>query len=126
MRRTLLLAAALTIVSIGIGWFVMAQTFPSDEDIQQASIEELGKDNPLLATILRQPLVKQFMDETLGAAQDRIQDRSLAESRDSMLLGGASVLVVNVVGVALIVADNKKRSDVDAARAPSAVDAPAA
>lgn len=125
MRRTLLLAAALTLVSIGVGWFVIAQTFPSEEKLQDASMEELSRDNPLLAMILQQPTVKAFLDETLGDAQSRIQDRILKEARDSMLLGAASVVVINTVGVALIVADNKKRSTAEATAEIGAAPPPA-
>ena len=110
MRRTLLMALVLTLVSVAVGWLIMARSIPSDEKIREVSYEEMAKDNPFFANLLQQPLVKQVMDEIIGDSQERIRDRVVDDSRDGMLLGLGAVLVINVGGVALIAVDHRRRT----------------
>jgi hypothetical protein len=110
MRRTVLMALALTLVSVGVGWIIASRSLPSDEKIRDISIEELAKDNPFMASLLEQPLVKQVMDQLLGDAQDRVRDRVVDDSRDGMLWALAAVFVINVGGVALIAVDHRRRT----------------
>jgi hypothetical protein len=110
MRRTVLMALALTLVSVSVGWIIASRSLPSDDQIREISIEELAKDNPFMASLLQQPLVKQVMDQILGDAQDRVRDRVVDESRDGMLWALAAVLVLNVGGVALIAVDHRRRT----------------
>ena len=110
MRRTLVLALVLGVVSLAIGIFVVVQAFPSEEDIERVTLEEIAEDNPLLASVLSSPLVEDFLDQTFGETQREVQDRVLDESRSAMYLGAATTIGLLVVGVGLIAADHRRRN----------------
>lgn len=110
MRRTLVLALVLAIVSLAVGIFMVVQAFPSEDDIERVTIEEIAEDNPLLGSILASPLVEQFLDQTFGETQKEVQDRVLDESRSAMYLGAATTIGLMVVGVGLIAADHRRRN----------------
>jgi ABC-type Fe3+ transport system permease subunit len=101
MRRTLLMALVLGLVALAAGVFVTMQTFPSDEEIQRLSFEELGLDS----AILDNPIVAQILEETVGPVRERV----LEESRQSMYLGGGAMVLVTVLGVAVIASDHRRR-----------------
>ena len=109
MRRTLVLALILAVVSLGLGIFVVTQAFPSEDDIERVTIEEIAEDNPLLGQILQSPLLQQFLDQTFGETQREVQDRVLDESRSALYLGAATTIGAMVVGVGLIAADHRRR-----------------
>jgi hypothetical protein len=89
MRRTLVLALVLAVVSLGVGILVALQAFPSDDDIERVTIEEVARDNPLLGQILQSPIID--------------------ESRSALYLGAGAYGAVLVVGVGLIAADHRRR-----------------
>jgi hypothetical protein len=109
MRRTLVLALVLAVVSLGLGIFVVVQAFPSDDDIERVTLEEIAADSPLLGQLLESPLVRELLDETFGETQARIRDRVLDESRSALYLGAGTTTVALVVGVGLIAADHRRR-----------------
>ena len=109
MRRTIVLALVLAIVSLGVGIFVAAQAFPSDDDIERVTLEEIAEDNPLLGQILASPLIAEFLDQTFGETQREVQDRVIDESRSALYLGAGAYMVVLVIGVGLIAADHRRR-----------------
>ena len=109
MRRTLVLALVLAVVSLAVGIFVVVQAFPSADEIEQVTLEEIAEDNPLLAGILASPLVVEFLDQTFGDTQKEVQDRVLDESRSAMYLGAGTTIGLMVVGVGLIAADHRRR-----------------
>jgi hypothetical protein len=119
MRRTIVLALVLAIVSLGVGIFVAAQAFPSDDDIERVTIEEIAEDQPLLGQILQSPLLQQFLDQTFGETQRQVQDRVLDESRTALYLGAGTTIGVMVLGVGLIAADHRRRNPHEGAAAPS-------
>jgi hypothetical protein len=109
MRRTIVLALVLAVISLGVGILVAAQAFPSEDDIERVTIEEIAEDNPLLGTILASPLIEQFLDQTFGETQKEVQDRVIDESRSALYLGAGAYMVVLVLGVGLIAADHRRR-----------------
>ena len=109
MRRTIVLALVLAVMSLGVGVFVAAQAFPSDDDIERVTIEEVGEDSPLLAQILQSPLIDAFLEQTFGETQDRVRERVIDESRTALYLGAGAYVVVLVIGVGLIAADHRRR-----------------
>ncbi len=106
MRRTLLMALVLAVVAVAAGVFITARTLPTDEEIQRVSFEELG----LSTELLDNPLVAAFMQETFGEVQSAVRDRLLDDARESLLLGGAVMVGVVVLGVALIASDHRRRA----------------
>jgi hypothetical protein len=109
MRRTLVLALVLSVVSLALGIIMVIQAFPSDDDIERVTLEEVAADSPLLAELLESPLVSAFLDQTFGETQARVRDRVLDESRSALYLGAGTTIAVMVVGVALIAADHRRR-----------------
>ncbi len=114
MRRTLVQAAVLAVVSLLIGVFMAIQAFPSEEEIERVSLEEIARDSPLLGQILQSPIVQAILDETFGETQDRVRDRVLDESRSALYLGAGSTILVMVAGVGLIAADHRRRHPAEA------------
>jgi ABC-type Fe3+ transport system permease subunit len=106
MRRTLLMALVLGVVAVAAGVFITARTLPTDEEIQRVSFEELG----LSTDLLDNPLVAAFMQETFGEVQSKVRDRLLDDARESLLLGGATMVALVVLGVAVIASDHRRRS----------------
>ena len=119
MRRTLVLALVLAVVSLGAGILVAIQSFPSDDDIERVTIDEVARDQPLLGQILQSPLIESFLDQTFGDTQERVRDRVIDESRSALYLGAGAYLVVLVTGVGLIAADHRRRNPHEGAAAPS-------
>lgn len=109
MRRTLVMALVLSVASLALGIIMVIQAFPSDDDIERVTLEEVAADSPLLAELLQSPLVSAFLDQTFGETQDRVRDRVLDESRSALYLGAGTTIAVMVVGVALIAADHRRR-----------------
>jgi hypothetical protein len=109
MRRTLVLALVLAVVSLAVGIFVVIQAFPSEDDIERVTLEEIAEDNPLLGQILASPLIADFLDQTFGETQREVQDRVLDESRSALFLGAATTIGLLVVGVGLIAIDDRRR-----------------
>ncbi len=104
------MALVLAVISLAVGIFVVIQAFPSEDDIERVTLEEIAEDNPLLATVLSSPLVEQFLDQTFGETQREVQERVLDESRSAMYLGAAITIGLMVVGVGLIAADHRRRN----------------
>jgi hypothetical protein len=100
------MALVLGLVAVAAGVFITARTLPSDEEIQRVSFEELG----LSTELLDNPLVAAFMQETFGEVQSAVRDRLLDDARESLLLGGAVMVGVVVLGVALIASDHRRRA----------------
>ena len=109
MRRTLVMALILAILSLGLGVFVATRAFPSDDDIERVTIEEVTEDNPLLGQILQSPIIEAFLDQTFGDTQKEVQDRVIHESRNALYLGAGTYVVVLVIGIGLIAADHRRR-----------------
>ena len=109
MRRTLVMALVLSVVSLALGIIMVIQAFPSDDDIERVTLEEVAADSPLLAELLQSPLVSAFLDQTFGETQARVRDRVLDESRSALYLGAGTTIAVMVLGVALIAADHRRR-----------------
>ena len=109
MRRTLVLALVLAVVSLGLGIIVALQAFPSEDDIERVTIEEVAEDNPLLGQILQSPFIEELLDQTFGDTQREVQDRVIDESRSALYLGAGTYVVVLVIGVGLIAADHRRR-----------------
>jgi hypothetical protein len=97
------------VVSLALGIIMVIQAFPSDDDIERVTLEEVAADSPLLAELLESPLVSAFLDQTFGETQARVRDRVLDESRSALYLGAGTTIAVMVVGVALIAADHRRR-----------------
>ena len=123
MRRTLILALVLTVVALGLGIFMVLNAFPTDEDIQRVSIEEISQDSPMLGQLLESPLLEGILDQMFGDTQDRVRDRVVAESRDALFLGAGTTIAVMVAGIGLIAADHRRRGVVEAT--PAKPEAPA-
>ena len=109
MQRTLVLALVLAVLSLAVGIFVVLQAFPTDDDIQRVSIEEISKDSPLLGQILESPFVETMIEDLFGETQDRVRDRVVDESRNALFLGAGTTIAVMVAGVGLIAADHRRR-----------------
>ncbi len=109
MQRTLVMALVLAVVSLAIGIFVVLQAFPTDDDIQRVSIEEISEDSPLLGQILESPLMQGLIDDLFGQTQDRVRDRVVDESRSALFLGAGVTIAVMVAGIGLIAADHRRR-----------------
>jgi hypothetical protein len=109
MRRTIVMALVLAVVALGAAVLVFRATFPDEEDIQRYSIEELAEGSPLLEVVLEQPLVRTFVEQIVDSSTDRVRDRVLDESREAMILGAATMVLVTVGGVALIASDHHRR-----------------
>lgn len=103
------MALVLALVALLAGVFVTTQTFPSEEEIQRLSFEEFG----LEGTLLDNPLVAAVIDEVFGDMQDRIRERVLDESRQSMYLGAGTMVAITVLGVVLIASDHRRRAPGD-------------
>ncbi len=111
MRRTLVMGLALAVLSLLAGILVFRATFPSEDDIQRYSLEELAEDSPLLGMVLQEPLIRTFVEQLVDTSTDRVSDRILDESRDAMALGAGTMVLVTVAGVALIAVDHRRRHD---------------
>ena len=118
MRRTLVMALLLAVVALGAGTLVFWSAFPSEEDLQRYSLEELAEDSPLLSMILQEPTIRAFIEQMIDTSTDRVSDRVLEESRDAMALGAGTMVLVTVAGVALIAVDHRHRHDGPPAAAP--------
>ncbi len=105
MRRTLVMALLLAVVALGAGVFVTVQTFPSDEEIQRLTLEEIGID----PSVLDNPLVGAIIEDTFGRIQEQVRERVLDESRQSMYLGAGATVGVTVLGVVAISSDHRRR-----------------
>jgi hypothetical protein len=101
----------LAVVSLAAGIVVFRAAFPSEEDIQRYSLEELAEDSPLLGLVLQEPLVRTFVEGLIDTSSDRVSDRIMDESRDAMFLGAGTMVLVNVAGIALIAVDHRRRHD---------------
>ena len=110
MRRTLVMGLVLAVLSLAVGIFVVIQAFPSEDDIERVTLEEVAEDNPLLGEILQSPLVSAFLDETFGETQRRVRDRVLDESRSALYLGAGTTIALMVVGIGLIATDHRRRA----------------
>lgn len=113
MRRTLVFALVLAVIALAAGVFVTTQTFPSDNDIQRVSLQEISVQLGLDPSALDSPLVRPIIDGVFGPMQDRVRKRVLDESRKSMYLGSGTMVLVTVAGVALIASDHRRRAHRD-------------
>jgi len=109
MQRTLVMALVLAVVSLAIGIFVVLQAFPSEDDIERVSIEEISEDSPMLGQLLESPLLQGLIEDLFGDTQDRVRDRVVDESRNALFLGAGTTIAVMVAGVGLIAADHRRR-----------------
>ena len=109
MRRTLLLGILLGILISAAAAFVLVATLPSDEEIQQMSLEELGlqdiEDDSLFGAMFQR-----FLDEFMAPVQERIRDRVIDDVYKSVALAAGVVVAVTAVGVLVISADSRRRT----------------
>jgi hypothetical protein len=124
MRRTLVLGLLLAVVSLGAGLLVFRAMFPSEDEIQRYSLEELAEGSPLLGLILEEPVIRAFIEDVVDTSSDRVSDRVLEESREAMIFGGVTIVLLTAGGVALIAVDHRRRHD--GAGAPAGPAEPAA
>ena len=106
-----MLALVLAGVALLAGIFVTTQTFPSDEELQRVSLEELGLD----PNLVDQPFVRVLLDQI----QEPVRDRVLDETRQSMYLGAGTMVLITVAGVALIATDHNRRRSPEVPAAPA-------
>ena len=108
MRRTLLLGVLLGILISVAAAFVLVATLPSDEEIQEMSLEELG-----LSEALDGPLgqmFQAFIDSYMAPIQERIRDRVIDDVYTSVALAAGVAIVISAVGVTVIAADSRRRA----------------
>jgi len=117
MRRTLVMALLLAVVALAAGLLAFRAAFPSEEDIERYSLEELAEDSPLLGMVLQEPMIRTFIEQMIDTSTDRVSDRVLDESRDAMVLGAGTMVLVTVAGVGLIAVDHRRRHDAATAAA---------
>lgn len=115
-RRTLLLGALVGVLALGIGTLVAWVTFPTSAELQDRFFEELG----LSGTLFDNPMVRDLVDQV----SDRVEGRVADEARRSALLGGLAGSAVAVGGVALVLADARRRDAAAAAPAPVSTSEP--
>ncbi len=92
--RAVLIGLLIGLVSAGAGIAVGAVTLPTSEEIQRATVEELGLDPDLLD----HPLVEPMLDEVSDRAEDRVVD----EARESVVAAVGTAVGVAAAGVALV------------------------
>ena len=109
MRRTLVLGILLGILISAVAAFTLTATLPSDEEIQQMSLEELG-----LTDVFDGPfgsMMQQFIDAYMAPIQERIRDRVIDDVYTSVALAAGLVILVTAGGVVLISADSRRRAN---------------
>lgn len=102
--RAVLVGLLIGVLSAASGIVVGAVTLPTTDELQRASVEELGLD----PDVLDHPLVAPIVDEI----SSRVEDRVIDEARTSVVLAVASATMVAAAGVALVVAVSRRRGDV--------------
>jgi hypothetical protein len=108
MRRTLLLGVLLGILISAAAALVLVTTLPSDKEIQEMSLEELG-----LSDALNGPfgeMFQRFIEQFMAPVQERIRDRVVDDVYQSVALAAGVVVVITAGGAALIAADSRRRS----------------
>lgn len=99
--RAVLVGLLIGLVSAGMGIVVGAVTLPTSDQLQRASVEEIGLDPGLLDN----PLIAPIVDELSG----RIQDRVVAEARRSVVLAVAASTMGAVGGVLIVMLASRRR-----------------
>ena len=99
--RPVLVGILVGLVSAAAGIGVGAVTLPTSEQMQRATMEEIGLDPGLLDN----PLIGPIVDEASG----RIQDRLVDEARRSVALAVLATAVVAVGGVLLVALAARRR-----------------
>jgi len=93
-RRGVLAGLAIGLASAGAGIVVGALTLPTTDELQRASVEELGLD----PDVVDHPLVSPILDEVSA----RVQGRVVEEARGSVVWAVATAAAVSATGVALV------------------------
>lgn len=92
--RAVLVGLLIGLVSATVGIVVGVTTLPTSDELQRATLEEIGLDPGLLDN----PLIGPIVDELT----ERVQDRALDEARHSMILAVATSATVATGGVLIV------------------------
>ena len=117
MRRTLVFGILLGILISAVAAVTLTATLPSDEEIQEMSLEELG-----LADAFEGPfgqMLQQFIDAYMAPIQERIRDRVIDDVYTSVAVAAGLVVVVTAAGVVVISADSRRRANSSGGSGPS-------
>lgn len=118
MRRTLLLGILLGILISVVAGLTLVATMPTNEEIQQMSLEELGLDQ-LERDSFFGSMLQGFIDSYMAPVQERIRERVVDDVYKSVALAAALVVVVTTAGVALISRDARRRDGTPSATGPT-------
>lgn len=99
--RAVLVGLCIGLLSAAVGIAVGAATLPTSDDLQRASLEEIGLDPRLLDN----PLIGPIIDEL----SQRVQDRVVDEARHSVVLAVGSSAGVAVGGVLIVMLAAQRR-----------------
>ena len=99
--RGVLVGLLIGLVSVGAGVAVGAVTLPTSEDLQRATVEELGLD----PDVLDHPLLGPVLDDLSSRVERRVVD----EARVSVVLAVGTAVGVAAVGVTLVAVGSWRR-----------------
>lgn len=99
--RAVLIGLLIGFASATVGIAVGVATLPTSDELQRATLEEIGLDPGLLDN----PLIGPIVDELT----ERVQDRALDEARQSLILAVAASATVAGGGVLIVVLATRRR-----------------